>query len=602
MSGDSSSLNRRRVLQTLAGTAAAGSLAGCAGWLGDDDDDDDLEEIEPGDEDELGERVPPIVLMFVPGFGPWDDAAELMIRDLENALEHDFEAEPAEIARFLDSQQNDDRSYHLATWSWDSQPTSFDPGRVLRNFGIDNAGEGQGPNWGNYANCEFSQLVERQLITADEEERLEILHEAQRIYSEDRVEFSVTSNDGFGAGRQDMVDFDGLGTAGITVYNPTLFFESTPTDGDRYVYGTTRTPTDQVNHLAMDSTASNYVWNTLVHSPMFHFDKDRERQLGLAEDFDVSDDGTEITFELREGAQFHNGDPITAEDVAFTFEFINEKEVPNATSFPIEETEAVDETTAVIRMSDPAPLFTSQHAGNWGILHKETWEDVDVVGEFDPDDIVGSGPFELTSITRDQSMVLEPHPHGHPVHNPDHEVVIQQYADTETMTRALEQGEIQVVENITGADLARLSDQMDDDVLLENVSEGIGAWKVIGAYSRPPMYMNEFMDAIGMSINRQEINAVSFDGQSEEILHSGNYLTNHPFSPPAEDLHFYTDDPTGDPQGARDRLQEAGWGWDEDGNLRYPEDVDPEPLWPEGERPSPDDFPCLSEDGEIILD
>jgi len=143
---------------------------------------------------------------------------------------------------------------------------------------------------------------------------------------------------------------------------------------------------------------------------------------------------------------------------------------------------------------------------------------------------------------------------------------------------------------------------MGEDTLQTNVSEGIGAWKIIGAYSRPPIHMNAFMDAVGMSINRREINAVSFDGRSKEILHSGNFLTRHPFSPPDDELHFYTDDPTGDPEGARARLEEAGWGWDDDGNLRYPGDVDPQPLWPEGETPSPDDFPCLTEDGKISTD
>ncbi|PSP90785.1 hypothetical protein BRC87_05640 [Halobacteriales archaeon QS_4_66_20] len=472
---------------------------------------------------------------------------------------------------------------------------------MLRNFGIDNAGAKQAPNWGNYANCEFSKLVVQQLTTGDEDERLEQLHEAQRIYSEDRVEFSVTSNDAFGAARSDMVDLNSLGLGGITLFNPTFLIDSTPTSGDRFVFGTTRTPADRINHLAMESTASNYLWNTLVHSPLFRFDENRERQPGLAADYSVSDDGTEFTFELVEGAQFHNGDPITAEDVAFTFQFIEDQEVSVATSYPIEETEAVDDRTAVVRMSEPAPLFLSQHVGIWGILHKETWEGVDSVGEFNLDDVVGSGPFELADFTAQQSMVLEPHPEGHPRHDPDHEIVVFQYADNETMTRALRENENQIVENITGADLARLEDQMGD-TLESNVSEGIGAWKVIGAYSRPPIYMNAFMDAVGMSINRREINAVSFDGRSEEIMHSGNFLTRHPFSPPEEDLHFYTTDPTGDAEGARARLEDAGWGWDDDGNLRYPGDVDPEPLWPAGETPSPDEFPCLSEDGEVILD
>jgi peptide/nickel transport system substrate-binding protein len=47
---------------------------------------------------------------------------------------------------------------------------------------------------------------------------------------------------------------------------------------------------------------------------------------------------------------------------------------------------------------------------------------------------------------------------------------------------------------------------------------------------------------------------------------------------------------------ARNLLTDAGWGWDDDGNLRYPADVDPSPQWPDDGRPDPAGYPCY--DGE----
>ena len=56
-----------------------------------------------------------------------------------------------------------------------------------------------------------------------------------------------------------------------------------------------------------------------VLSGLTHIDGEFVAQPDLAEDWSVSDDGTEYTFHLREGVTFHNGDPFTADDVVFTY-------------------------------------------------------------------------------------------------------------------------------------------------------------------------------------------------------------------------------------------------------------------------------------------
>lgn len=614
MGKDSTALGRRKVLKRLGATATVAGLAGCGSQPGGDTETQQPEETEaqqpggtktqspkPTPGNQLGERVPPIVVQFLPGFGPWGDATELIVNDIKEAIDHEIVAEPVEIAAFLEAPQIDDRSYHYQTWGWFTQPTNFDPGRTLRGFAIDNAGAKKAPNWGNYADCEFSKLIIRQLSIGDEAERREFLEEAQSIYSEDRVEFSIVSNDSLAAGRKDVMNFNSLGIQGININNPKFFRDSTSKTGNRWVFGTSQTLADTKNHLKESSTASAIIWHQLIHSPLFIFDENRERQPELAEDFTVSDNGQEITFHLAD-ATFHNGDPVTSEDVKFTLEFIQEKDVPLSTDIPFDSINTPDDSTVEITLENPSPLFLTIWAGVWGILHKDTWEGVDTVSDYEPsvDEVIGSGPFQLADFSREQSVVLEPNPHQHP-HDVSHDLVFIVYSDNQTKTRALRNNEIQVAGQLTGSDLNRLSDQMSDDTYFENVSKGIGAWKLIGANSRDPIFRDEFADAVAMSVNREQINQVVFDNRAKEVLHSGNFLLRHPFSPPEEDLHFYTDDPTGDQEGARQRLRDAGWGWDDNGNLRYPADVDPAPLWPKGETPSPEDYPCLNENGEVEL-
>ena len=70
----------------------------------------------------------------------------------------------------------------------------------------------------------------------------------------------------------------------------------------------------QINQVLQFQISSN------VLSGLTHINAESVAEGDLAEDWTVSDDGTEYTFNLREGVTFHNGDPFTAEDVVFTYQ------------------------------------------------------------------------------------------------------------------------------------------------------------------------------------------------------------------------------------------------------------------------------------------
>jgi peptide/nickel transport system substrate-binding protein len=79
---------------------------------------------------------------------------------------------------------------------------------------------------------------------------------------------------------------------------------------------------------------------------------------------------------------------------------------------------------------------------------------------------------------------------------------------------------------------------------------------------------------------------------------SSYFTSAHPWYP-EDEVYQATDDPTGDVEQAKQILRDAGWGWDDDGNLRYPADADLSPRWPKGEYPNEDNgFPCVTADGE----
>jgi ABC-type transport system substrate-binding protein len=119
----------------------------------------------------------------------------------------------------------------------------------------------------------------------------------------------------------------------------------------------------------------------------------------LAESWDISDDGLEYTFHLREGAKFHNGDEITAEDAAFSIQaYYAEEGLPYSAKFAvIDKVEAVDKYTLKITLKSPNPYFLQDLAGTRGsaVMPKKVVEELGEDFGTSPETTVGSGPFKL---------------------------------------------------------------------------------------------------------------------------------------------------------------------------------------------------------------
>ncbi len=113
---------------------------------------------------------------------------------------------------------------------------------------------------------------------------------------------------------------------------------------------------------------------------------------GLAESWDISDDGLIYTFSLREGVTFHDGTAMSAEDVVFSLDRARSEDSTNAQKplfAGIESVEAVDDTTVVVTLSAPDGAFP----------FKMAWGDAVIVApesaETNATNPVGTGPFRF---------------------------------------------------------------------------------------------------------------------------------------------------------------------------------------------------------------
>jgi len=125
----------------------------------------------------------------------------------------------------------------------------------------------------------------------------------------------------------------------------------------------------------------------------------------LASSYQRSADGLVYTFELRQNVHWHDGKPLTSDDVVFTFDY-HERQKKQGKLSPtlilqpehIAKVSALSPQTVQIRLTKPAITFASVVAGAVPIIPKHVWSSIDDAAKAqDPKLLVGTGPYRLGS-------------------------------------------------------------------------------------------------------------------------------------------------------------------------------------------------------------
>jgi peptide/nickel transport system substrate-binding protein len=174
--------------------------------------------------------------------------------------------------------------------------------------------------------------------------------------------------------------------------------------------------------------------------------KDSSPAPGLADSWETSDDGLTWTFHLNKDAKWHDGKPVTSEDVAYTFRRILEEEQGLYIDYvrQIDKIETPDKHTVVFKTKDPSVQMLSMLVY---ILPKHIWEDVpaEETKTFKNEPAIGSGPFQAVEWKEGQSVRLEANPdyfRGAPHID---EIIFQLYDNDDTMVQALKNGEVDYI-------------------------------------------------------------------------------------------------------------------------------------------------------------
>jgi peptide/nickel transport system substrate-binding protein len=193
-----------------------------------------------------------------------------------------------------------------------------------------------------------------------------------------------------------------------------------------------------------------YTLFELVYDAMYDLQLDGSFTLSLAESVAISEDGTVWTFKIRDGIKFHDGEPLTAEDIVFSYNFYqSHQDFPYLNSYTgyFAGVEAPDDSTVVITLSEPIPNMESQLVFLY-VLPKHIWSQYSegsAGAEFENPEMIGSGPFKLEEYQQNEFVRLSANKE-HFLEPPKvDEVVFQTFANPDALVQAIVTGQVDMI-------------------------------------------------------------------------------------------------------------------------------------------------------------
>lgn len=282
---------------------------------------------------------------------------------------------------------------------------------------------------------------------------------------------------------------------------------------------------------------------------------------GLAESWEISEDGLLYTFKLRQGVSFHDGDAFNAEAVVTWFNSIKEGApdsqydatrmvyMQDFITVWIDEVAAVDDFTVTMTLPAPyAPLLANLAIPIAGMISPSAIaQGLDYVA-VNPS---GTGPFRLASPdnwTRDSQMTLEANPDYWGGSPKVQQLIIKVVPEGSNRLQQVEAGELDIAWALTPEDVERARTN-PDLVVVEDA--GLNTNAVELNVTKEPFTSKEVRQALNYAINKEELS---------EGLYNGNMVTAGGVLPPVDwaynpELKSYPYDP----EMAKELLATAGY-------------------------------------------
>jgi len=201
--------------------------------------------------------------------------------------------------------------------------------------------------------------------------------------------------------------------------------------------------------------AEAYTIFALVYDTVYEFQLDGTYKLDVAESAEVSDDGLTWTFKIREGINFHDGQPMTAKDVAFSINLYKNNGdyiYLNAYTVNFDTVEATDDTTVVLTLLNAVPNLDYLLSYLY-VVPEHIWKDYaepPASVEFENVEMIGTGPFKMLEYVQNEFVRLGANKEHFANPPKIDEVIFQTFESDDVLVQSLKSGAVDMISEMPG--------------------------------------------------------------------------------------------------------------------------------------------------------
>jgi len=203
-----------------------------------------------------------------------------------------------------------------------------------------------------------------------------------------------------------------------------------------------------LNPMGYDTIQGGMIMRSMIYDTLVAYDETLEPAPMLAKSWKVSDDGLVWTFDIVTRAKWHDGRALTSADIAFTYQYILDNEIPNFINYlkGVEKVTAPDPET--LELTYTAPIAsTLSDLSNIFIVAKHKWENIagDGAVKYENASPLGSGPFMLEVWKKNDHMTFKVNKDYWRISPSIKQVVFVFFSSPDPMIMSLKQGDIDVI-------------------------------------------------------------------------------------------------------------------------------------------------------------
>jgi peptide/nickel transport system substrate-binding protein len=183
----------------------------------------------------------------------------------------------------------------------------------------------------------------------------------------------------------------------------------------------------------------------LVYDTMFDLQFDGSFKPELAESYSGSEDGKVWTFKIRSGITWHDGQPLTANDIAFSYNLYKTDEnfsYLNSYTTYFESVEATDDQTLVVTLSEAIPNIEAQLIAMF-VIPEHIFKDAAV--EFENTEMIGTGSFKILEYKQGEFVRLGKNADYWTDPAKVDEVIFQTFGSQDILVQAIKTGQVDMI-------------------------------------------------------------------------------------------------------------------------------------------------------------